>query len=697
MFIVSELDLSVLDEFRRDRKAAASVDQEVDRSILDEFRRKEPVADVAPGRKRVIITGEEPRGDVANMSGFNNRMASSVPILGPLLDKATAATGAAIQPLMSEEARGKTFSQRYKENMELQDSKNALYEEQHPLASVAADVTGAGMLLGPLSKTALGSRMLGMEGSSLGTRVLQGAGGMGALETGNQLLKGNDPRDQGFTGPVPLAIAGGAVGPMLGEGLAAGGNKLLEMIPRTSGPLKGTNTITRNKLTDALEAESPASIAAAKEAAGPSGMLMDTNQGTRDIAGGLADIPGPHKGEIREALRQRSAGQADRLMTSLDKNTVPQVKVADLVKTVENSQRAEAGPLYEKFRTMQVAPSKEIKALIPRLEKSGAFDLAEELSGISGKELNRKFFTGGPQKEYPTAETWDYVKRGLDRRISSAIDGGDKELYRELVKLKSEMLTEVGKTPAGKVWEKARQSFAEHAEIKHQIEEGQKTFSRATRSDDLAQELSSLSYPERAARQQGARDAIQQIIDNSVRGDTTARNTLLTRAGREKLDLLFGDKKSGRLIKDLEAELNISRNTNEIVGGSPTSSKQARRNELLPQKSEPGYLRNIDLTKPSSLIPDWITPQAMMEGAAAARHGASHQQLGDLMRVRMGTPEYDRLIDALSREGQRRSSQRAQFDRLGSQASLAVQTIGPALRNRLLDDAAIREPLKLSR
>jgi hypothetical protein len=58
------------------------------------------------GLKRVIITGEEPRGDVANMSGFNNRMASSVPILGPLFDKATAAAGAAVQPLVSEEARG---------------------------------------------------------------------------------------------------------------------------------------------------------------------------------------------------------------------------------------------------------------------------------------------------------------------------------------------------------------------------------------------------------------------------------------------------------------------------------------------------------------------------------------------------------------------------------------------------------------
>lgn len=682
-------DLSILDEFRRDRKIeAAAEDNSVDRAVLDEFRRKEENKERKPDEVSIRIRGAEPRGDVVNASGFNNRMVSSIPIVGPLFDKASAATGAAIQPLLTDELAKKTFSERYQNNLTDIEQRNQLYGQEHPVAAPLADATGAAMALGPMSETAVGARMLGMTGTSLGTKVLQGAGGMGALETGNQLIKGNNPLDQGFTGPVPLAMVGGAAGPIIGEGLSIGANNIAQMVPRRSGPLAGTNTITRNKLVNAVEGETPASIAESEAAHGRSGMLMDLNQGTKDIAGGLADIPGPHKGDIREALRQRSAQQSARLMASLDRNTVPQVKVADLVKTIDNSQKAEASPLYQQFRTMQVQPTKEIKALIPRLENAGAFKLADELSGISGRAMEKNFFTGGPQKSFPTAEAWDYVKRGLDRRISSAIDGGDKELYRELVKLKSDMLSEVGKTPAGKVWEQARQKFAEHAELKHQIEEGQKTFSRATRADDLAHELVNLSNPERAARVQGARDAIQQIIDNSVRGDTTARNTLLTRAGREKLELLFGEKRAGQLIKDLESELNISRNTNEMVGGSPTSSKQARRNELMPQKSEPGYLRNIDLAHPATLIPDWMTPQAMMEGASAARHGAAHQQLADLMRTQMGTPEFDRLIDEIMREGARRQATAARFAHLGAAVSPALNATIPALRNRLLQQPA---------
>lgn len=678
---MSTVSDDIFDRYSRGTKPKQEV-VDVPDDIFTRFDRREEAAPAKATPK--AAPKAEPRLRLGG--GFTERLSSSVPILGPLADKAAAAAGAGIQYLTDQDGgRSKTFGQRYGENLAAQEERNRLYGDENPVSALAADVTGAGMLFGPMAGTALGARMLGMTGTSLGTKVLQGAGGMAGVETANQLLKGNDPRDQGFVGPVPLAAAGGAAGPILGEAISAGGNKLMEMMPRTSGPLKGTNTITRNKLTDAIEGESPASIAAAKEAHGRAGMLMDTNQGTRDIAGGLADIPGPHKGEIRETLRQRAAGQADRLMQSLDKNAVPQVKIADLVKTVENSQSAEAGPLYTQFRTMRVAPTKEIKDLLPRLEKAGAFKLADELSGISGRQMEQNFFTGGPNKAFPTAEAWDYVKRGLDRRISSALDGGDKELSRELVKLKSDMLAEIGKTPAGKVWQKARQTFAEHAEIKHQIEEGQKTFSRATRADDLAQELAGLSNPERAARQQGARDAIQQVIDNSLRGDTTARNLLLTRAGREKMDLLFGDKKAGRLIKDLEAELNVSKNTNEIVGGSPTSSKQARRNELLPQKSEPGYLRNIELTKPYTYIPDWMTPQAMMEGAAAARHGASHQQLADMMRVRMDSPEFDQLMRAIVDEGSLRANRLQKFDRIGSGASLALQPIASAMRNRLLE------------
>lgn len=687
----------IFDRYSRGVKPAPAAST-TDDDVFSRYERRVEAAAIIE-KPKAKTERLRPRGDVAGMSGFNNRMASSVPILGPLFDKATAAAGAAIQPLVSEDARKKSFGERYSENLAMQEGRNELYGEEHPIAAPIADVTGATMLFGPMSRTAVGARMMGLTGGSLGAKVYQGAGGMGALETANQLIKGNNPLDQGFFGPVPLAMAGGAFGPIIGEGISKAGNAILQWMPRRSGPLAGVNSTGRNMLVNAVEGETPASIAEAQKKFGPAGMLADVNQSTTDLAGGLADIPGPHKQVVREAYRQRAAGQAQRIEQSLNRNTVPQVNLADLTKAVEQARATGADPLYQQYRTMAVQPTKEIKSLIPRLEKAGAFDLAEELSGISGNPINRNFFTGGPQKAFPTAETWDYVKRGLDRRISQALDKTkpDKDLARELLNLKNEMLAEIDKTPAGQVWQKARQTYAEHSELLHQIEEGQKTFKRSTRADELARELINLSQPEQAARLQGARDAIQEVIDSSVRGDTTARNMLLSKSGKAKLELLFGQNKADRLVRDLEAEVFGKQKVENIIGGSQTTPKKERVNAMLPAPSEMGYFQGLDLTKPASFIPEWMKPQTIMEGARAQRYGNAYQQIAPLLTTKMGAPEFNQLVQSLLDERATAAAAGARFDRMGQGATLATNAILPALRNRLLEPPAKSEEPALRR
>jgi hypothetical protein len=688
----------IFDRYSRDAKPAVVVAPSDD-DVFSRYERPAEVVVAPEGKKRIYVSPAKPRGDVVNASGFNNRMVSSIPVVGPLFDKATAAAGAAIQPLVSEEARKKSFGERYGENLAMQEGRNELYGEEYPIAAPVADMTGATMLLGPMSQTGVGARMMGLTGGSLGAKVYQGAAGMGALETANQLIKGNNPLDQGFFGPVPLAVAGGAAGPVIGEGISKAGNALLQWMPRRSGPLAGVNSTGRNMLVNAVEGETPASIAEAQKKFGPAGMLADVNQSTTDLAGGLADIPGPHKQVVREAYRQRAAGQTQRIEQSLDRNTVPQVNIAKLSQAVEDARATGADPLYQQYRTMSVQPTKEIKALIPRLEKAGAFDLAEELSGISGNPINRNFFTGGPQKAFPTAETWDYVKRGLDRRISQALDKTkpDKDLARELLNLKNEMLAEIDKTPAGQVWQKARQTYAEHSELLHQIEEGQKTFKRSTRADELARELINLSQPEQAARLQGARDAIQEVIDSSVRGDTTARNMLLSKSGRAKLELLFGQKQADRLVRDLEAEVFGKQKVENVIGGSQTTPKKERVNAMLPAPSEMGYFQGLDLTKPASFIPEWMKPQTIMEGARAQRYGNAYQQIAPLLTTRMGAPEFNQLVQSLLDERATAAAAGARFDRMGQGASLATNAILPALRNRLLEPPAKSEEPALRR
>jgi hypothetical protein len=692
----------ILDKYAADAPATqnAAGSFTPDNSVFSKYDRTDPV-ETPSGRLYVSPENPTPRSraDVVDASGFNNRMASSIPIVGPLFDKATAATGAAIQPLLSKDAASKTFSQRYQENLAFQDAQNRLYEEQHPVGALAADVTGGAVGLGPLSETAVGSRMLGMTGASLGSRVYQGAAGMGAIEAADQGIKGNNPLNQGVLGPVPLAAAGGALGPMIGHGIGTAGNALASWLPRQTGELAGVNSVGRNMLVSAMEGETPASIAEAKTRYGPSGMLSDVNNATTDIAGGLADIPGPQKEMIREAYRQRAAGQADRIEQSLNKNTVPHTNVANLTRALQEARATDADPLYNQFRTMQIHPTDEIKALMPRLEASGAFNKAEELSGISGRPINRNFFTGGPQKAFPTAENWDYVKRGLDRRIGDALDKTkpDKDLARELLNLKSEMLAAIDKTPAGQVYKKAREVYAEPSELLHQIQEGKKTFSRTTDKEELAHELNSLSGPELSARVQGARKAVQDVLESSVRGDTTARNMLLARSNRDKLEMLFGQKRADRLIQDLEAEVAGKAQKENIVGGSQTTPKKERVNALTPQPGDMGYFSNLNLTKPTSFIPEWMHPHTIMEGARAQRYADAYRQIAPLLTTKMGSPQFNPLVNALHSELASGEALRSQLGRAGTQVARGTAIAAPAIRNSLVAPPAERKRNALSR
>lgn len=687
----------ILDRYSRDNPAAP-VQAEGSFTPTDIFSKydREPAkqggADDRSAAIRIRPAGAAPRGDVADMSGFNNRMVSDIPVVGPLFDKATAAAGAAVQPLVSADARKKSFGQRYDENLAFQELKNKVYEEQHPVASVVADVAGSGMLLGPLAETKLGARLMGLRGNSLGAKVYQGAAGMGALEAADQGIKGNNPLSQGVFGPVPLAMAGGAAGPIAGEAISAGGNALTNWLPRTTGSLAGVNSVGRNMLVNALEGETPASIAQAKQRFGSSGMLADVNNATTDIAGGLADIPGPHKEVLREAYRQRAAGQADRIEQSLNKNTVPYHNVAMLTRALEEARSTGADPLYNQFRTMQIHPTDEIKALLPRLESAGAFNKAEELSGISGRPINRNFFTGGPQKEFPTAETWDYVKRGLDRRIGDALDKTkpDKDLARELLNLKSDMMAAIDKTPAGQVYRQARETYAEPSELLHQIQEGKKTFSRSTDKEELAYELNNLSGPELAARVQGARKAIQDMLESSVRGDTTARNTLLARSNREKLEMLFGQKRADRLVADLEAEVHGKEQVQNVIGGSQTTPKKERVNALTPAPGEMGYFANLNLTKPTSFIPEWMSPHTIMEGAKSARYADAYRQIAPLLVRKMGAPNFNALVSDLLADHAKGEAVRSRLGRLGMAATGTSAMVVPAATNALQSQNAQR-------
>lgn len=627
---------------------------------------------------------------------LQNQVAEGMPLVGPAMNKLQALIAAGvIQPgfkMLGTTPVGMSnapsFGERYSSNLADITNQNKQFAAANPVASTVANLTGGAMALGPLAEAAPG--LMGMPGRftfNLPTRMIGGTIGGGGIGAGDAALRGDSP----YSGAV-WGGAGGMAGPMVGEAARGGAGWLLNNALKATGPLRDLATGTVQRLVNAFEGETPASIQAGMKKAGPQGFLADIAPGMTDLAGGVADISGPGKTTVREAYRQRQAGHRARVdQAATDAFQVPGgVNVENFRQWLEETRAAAADPLYTQWRKMQVQPTDKLKDLLPRLEASGALDLAQESAAITGKPFNKKFFTPGPQKEYPTTESWDLAKRGLDRRIDKAYRDGDKKHAADLIQLKNDMLGEIEKTPAGKVWQQARREFAERSAIIDQLEAGKDTFlggRSGTSVDEMRNELTGLSGPEKMARIVGARKAVSEAMGAAENGDVSMRNKLLAPNNKEKLELLLGKPKADKLIESLEQEKFLAEQGSNVVGnmqtGASASMRSERRRALETPQMQPW---DFDFAKPMTWLPPSMREGFTLHGIVNAYKGQEGarvaNQLAPLLVSRTGSPQTADLVKAIQAEALRRAGNARRAAGLGGPLSFLVSGPGATTARR---------------
>jgi hypothetical protein len=575
---------------------------------------------------------------LAKFGAGSGSVVEGMPIVGPLAQKGAAAINAAIDPLMG---RGGDlpYGERYAKNLEIMRRSREIQRGEHPILSTVGNVAGAGALTAPLATAPIIGRALGTVGSTLGARVYGGLAGGTAIGATDAALRGEDPT----TG----AILGGVAG--VGEWLA-----------------------------NAMANETPASIAAARARMGPTGFAADINPSMTELAAGMAArAEPPASAQIGEAYRLRQAQQTQVIDQAVTRAMGPRTNILDARNMITADRRAAADPLYEQWRNTQVYPTPELKAMIPRLEAAGAFNQAEHLSGISGEPITRNFFTSGPRKEYPTTQTWDYVKRGLDSKIDQAYAGGDRTTARELVGLRGQLINEIERTPAGQVWRQARQEFAEHSQLLDQITAGQDTFiggRSGVRADELREELRGLSHPELAARIQGARDAVTQAMGSAQNGDTTLRNRLLATNNQEKLRLLLGDQPANNLISTLRQQEFLGEQARYVNprAGSPTAGRMQAAGAL---EAPPMGHWDPSLSRPLSWVPpawvDALRPSTVIQGGRNASYAGARQQIAPALLTPEGRP-MDAFLRAIQAETAGRALSAGRGAAAGRAGTLAI-------------------------
>ena len=629
---------------------------------LEALNIKDHPDDEAPPKTRIVVRphwmdeSDKSVPDIVKKAvGYTEQVAQGVPIISPAADHAVAA----IKALSGDKDYGNSFGERYANALDQVRNVSKNFAEENPKGSMAANVVGGIASAVPLAMTGPGAIAMGLRGPSMALRALGGGLGQGAIGGTDAALRG----DSALTG-AGIGTAGGVLGPMAGEAVGAGGNALANYVWPRQGPLKAVDPINVNRLINAISGENDQTLNAASQRVGPHGFIGDLNQGLTDLTGATAVTPGTGKAMVRSAYQNRADAQGPRIENALTRALGPKLDQVQLANMTTEARKAAADPLYDQWRQMEVHPTQAIKDLIPRLREAKAFGMAKELAGISGESINQNFFTGGPQKAFPTTQSWDYIKQALDRRISQAYNKeGGGPLARALVGLKHDMIDEIRKTPAGKIWDQARSTFADHSALLDQMAAGRDTFlggRSGTTVDELRHEIQTLSVPEMVARRQGLRAAAQEALGQTETGDTRLRTLMLAPNNQEKIRLMMGNPaQAEELINSLKSEKHLSEKAMDVLGNNATGASNVgraeRKNMLMP---EPAKEWGLDLQKPATWVPRSIRDQFSLAGMINAHRGAAHsaanEQLAHILTLPNNAHSLD-LLRALRNEAARQS------------------------------------------
>lgn len=374
----------------------------------------------------------------------------------------------------------------------------------------------------------------------------------------------------------------------------------------------------RQKLQESLAADgvTPATLDATNARLGEHGFLGEAGPTTQANMGAIASIPGEAKTTITRELGARVAQAPKRVDQVLTDTLGPKLNMPQLMADLD-AQKKEAGPLYDAWRNVAVQPWPGLQvglggkaSLMSRLEAAGAVKEANRKMAIAGEPATAQFdiegkgrplktdatgvtlpaTTGDNIVSAPTAQSFDYMKRALDSKISDSLakEGGadDARLYGQL---KSDLVDAIDQHPDPRVagvWKAGRQKFADIAGIQDAAKLGKRIFDQNISPDDIPYLTSGYGEGQIKALQGAARAKMGAIMDATRRGDATLRNKFLAESGKEKLRWIYGDEKANRVINSLEHEDLYSKGPQAIIGGSPTQPRIEAAKNWTPQPNE---------------------------------------------------------------------------------------------------------------
>lgn len=526
------------------------------------------------------LAGQEP----SMASGIARSAAEGIPILGGLLNKADAATNAALAPLANrffdkkDQLQGSTFGERYRNSLQQQEGMDEAFSQQHPYIDTAASIAGGVAATGGAAMTGVGAKALGLTGRTLPQMIKQGAISGGAIGAADSATRGGDPTEGALYG-----AAGGAAGPLVGRAIG----EVVAPVARVVRGLRDPNAEAARRVAGALDRDigtgngglSPQEFRSAQAEGQPVGIVDAGGETTRALMRSAANTSPEGRGTLNRFINDRFEGQGGRLENWL--NTRFNYPDADATQeALKNVARTVNRPAYAKAyaagangiwsdELAQASQAPVVQDAIRKTMVSAKNEAARQ--GFPAPknpfrtDADGRIFLGVDdqgQQLTPSLQFWDYVKRNLDGAGSRDAQEWARVIRDHLDQHVSEYAT-------------ARAGAARFFGAQDALEAGRTAVSSRMANPEMARGVAAMSPAERKLFQDGFVDQYTRMVRESPDRRSILNNIANSPAARERLNIALGQQRARELETFMRVEGMMDRARNALSGNSTTARQLA--------------------------------------------------------------------------------------------------------------------------
>ena len=502
---------------------------------------------------------------------------------------------AALAAIPAAVATGTSLKDAFNSILESERFSQEQYAEEHPLASIVAQVGGglatggvgaskiAGAKIFQGGKTVLARTGKKLAASSAAAAPIGALYGAGVSEGGFD-VEGLKQRGEG-------ALEGGAIAAVASPLLAVGAGAVSRGVRSVANVFKGKEakdfTQSTKQLAQAIirDDDTPEQLIKRVKDLGPDATLADV--GGTNIKRELeraASNPGRAPEMTEKALVGRLARSGIRIQQVFDKQIGRNTKTAvGTIEDIGTKASEDAAPLYAKaYETKINNTDPRLANLLenPRIQKAIPRAIDRIKSKSSDDDEMLRFLQDDLDPNNPNMILWDHVKRQLDDDASVAYRSGANDLGKDIAK-NARTLRDTLDLQSDD-YKEARAIWAGSSRAKEAFEDGMNFLkglnNPLTGASEKAARFNELSASEQDLFRKGVSMSVKQVIrsvDDTVEGTPPASLLKKIYGNKEKrfiLNKVIPTAEGRRdLVKSLRAENEFRKTTNDILRNSRTA------------------------------------------------------------------------------------------------------------------------------